>query len=246
MMRKKWLLIIFAGTVIFSGCASRRQMAETEMQVKELRREHQQIMAAINHLDSLIVEQSQSSKKLTADLKMSMSALEERMLLVESSLEDAGNLVNRAVEVIENRRPVRAPKDSADTSRAVSGVNHMKVYKLAYQDVTKGNYKMAIEGFEEYLKAYSKTSLADNAVYWIGECFYIQKDYANSQRLYAKLIEEYPKSEHLGSSKLKLGMSLYNQRYKTKAKQYFEDVVKEYPGTDQANQAAEMLERYKR
>ncbi len=176
-----------------------------------------------------------------------MSALQERMLLVESNLEDAANLINMAVQKIEARRPIKSQKVQGDTSKASIGeMDHMKVYKLAYQDVSKGNYKLAIKGFEEYLKSYPKTSLADNAVYWIGECYYIQKDYANSQRWYTKLIDEYSKSEHLSSSKLKLGMSLYNQRYKTKAKQYFEDVVKEFPGTDQANQASEMLARYKR
>ena len=176
-MRRFGIFLIIAAAALTSGCATRRQVAEVDLQVIEARREHQQIMAAIGKLDSLIEEQSRNSKKLNADLKMSMSALEERMLLVESSLEDAEAMVNRAVETIESKRPVRAPKDSTDTTGVAGTLDHMKIYKLAYQDITKGNYKMAIKGFEEYLGTYSKTSLADNAVYWIGECYYIHKYY---------------------------------------------------------------------
>jgi len=243
-MNKLKVMILLGLTLMVAGCATRRQMAETGIQISELRREHQQIMEAIARLDSLSAEQNRASKKLSADLKLSMAAIEEKMLLVESRLVDAGMMVNKAVQTIEARKPQPVAADSADTSRAAGEVDHLKLYNAAYLDVTKSNYAMAITGFEEYLKLYPKTSLADNAVFWIGECYYIQKNYAKSQNWYEKLIDEYPKSEHLASAKLKLGMSLFNQRYKTKAKQYFEDLVKDYPGTEESKQAADMLSRY--
>lgn len=245
-MSKVLITVLLVGLMFLSGCATRRQMAETNLQIIELRREHQQLLAAIARMDSSLVEQSTLSKKLSADLKMSMTAIEERMLLVESSLEDAGTRFSRAVETMETRRPKPVVSDSADTSRTIGELDPRKIYNAAYYDVIKGNYKMAIEGFEEYLKENPRTGLSDNAVYWIGECYYIQKDYPGAQQAFSRLIKDYPKSEHLASAKLKLGMSLYNQRYKTKAKQYFQDVVQEYPGTEEANQAAEMLQRYNR
>ena len=155
-------------------------------------------------------------------------------------------LVDRAVRTIEQQkpRPHSQAADSSDTTKTAGQVDHQKLYNIAYLDVTKGNYKMAIKGFEDYLQSFPNTSLADNAVYWIGECYYIQKDYPQSQKWYEKLIKEYPKSEHIASARLKFAMSMYNQRYITKAKQYFLDVVKDYPGTEEANQAAEMLKRY--
>lgn len=246
-MKKIWIkAILLVGLIFLSGCATHRQMAETNLQIIELRREHQQLLAAIARMDTSLAGQSVLSKKLSADLKLGMMALEERMLLVESRLEDAGTRFSRAVETIESRRAKPVVSDSADTSRTTGELDPRKVYNAAYYDVIKGNYKMAIEGFEEYLKQYPRTGLSDNAVYWIGECYYIQKDYPSAQLAFTRLTKEYPKSEHLASAKLKLGMSLYNQRYKTKAKQYFRDVVQEYPGTEEANQAAEMLQRYSR
>jgi tol-pal system protein YbgF len=246
MMKRYWLFLILALSVLGSACASRRQMAETQIEIIRLRQEHREILTSINRLDSLIAEQNTVSKKLNAELKLSMGALEEQMSQVEASLDDAVGQIDRAVRGIERQKPrpqTQAP-DSSDTTKTADQVDHQKLYNMAYLDVTKGNYKMAIKGFEDYLQSFPNTSLADNAVYWIGECYYIQKDYAQSQNWYEKLTKDYPKSEHIASARLKFAMSMYNQRYITKAKQYFLDVVKDFPGTEEANQAAEMLKRY--
>ena len=244
MKKRYWLLLFLVITVLGSGCATRRQMAETQIELSALRQEHKQLMHTLARMDSMLVETGDAQKRLNAELKMSMGAIEERMLLVEQRLQDAGMMVNQAVTKMETVRPSSTKPDSSDTTKVNGQVDPLKLYQLAYADVTKGNYDMAIKGFEELLKTHPKSALADNAVFWIAECYYIKKSYPNAQKWYEKLIKEYDKSEHVASSKYKLGMSLYNQRYKTKAKQYFQDVVKDYPGTEEANKAAEMLNRY--
>jgi len=240
-------LVLLVSAVGLTGCATRRQVAEVSLKLDEVRRENQRMAAALARLDSLYRDENSVSRSLGAELKLSMTALEERMQLVESNLQEATVLLNRTAETVEGRSPRRVPTDTSDTTRGgMAEVDDLKLYKLAYEDVIRGNYDLAIKGFQEYLKAYPNRALADNSVYWIGEAYYIQKDYVNAQKWYEKLIAEYPNSEHLASAKLKLGMALFNQRFKTKAKQYFEDVIREFPGTDQANQAAEMLQRYDR
>lgn len=244
MKKRYWLLLILAFAVMGSGCATRRQMAEAQMDLNQIRQEHSQIRAVLNRMDSLLIEQNAGQKRLNAELKMSMGAIEERMLLVEQRLADAGMMVNQAVTKMETSRPRPVSPDSSDTTKTPGRVDQLMLYQLAYSDLTKGNYDMAIKGFEELLNVHPNSALADNAVYWIAECHYIKKAYANAQSWYEKLIKDYPQSEHIASSKYKLGMSLYNQRYKTKAKQYFQDVIKDYPGTQEAEKAAEMLNRY--
>lgn len=245
-MRKRyWVLLILTIAILGSGCATRRQMAEAQLDLDYLKKEHMQLKTMLTRIDSMLVETGDAQKRLNAELKMSMGAIEERMLLVEQRLQDAGMMVNQAVTKMENVRPQPARADSADTTKAEGQVDPLKLYQLAYSDLTKGNYDLAIKGFEELLKEQPSSALADNAVYWIAECHYIKKSYENSQKWYQRLLKDYPKSEHIASSKYKLGMSLYNQRYKTKAKQYFQDVVKDYPGTAEADKAAEMLARYK-
>lgn len=244
MKKGYWLiLLLFSLAILDSGCASRRQMIEAQLDIDQIKQQNRQILTQVNKLDSLLAEQIEASKRLNAELKMSMSAIDERMMLVEQQMVDLSTQVEQLVPRIE-RRPKTAPADSSDTTKTAGQVDNLKLYNAAYGDVAKGNYDMAIKGFEEYLKEFPNTSLTDNAAYWIGECYYIEKSYVNAQKWCEKLINEYPKSEHLATAKYKLGMSLYNQKYQTKAKQYFQDVVRDYPGTEEASKAAEMLKRY--
>lgn len=243
-MKRIWIGILFIiWPILFSGCATHRQMAEANLELIEIRREHQEIRASLARMDSLLAEQNVASRKLNADFFVGMQELQNRMSLVESRLADAGTQFNQAAAIIETKKSGYSA-DSTDTSKTSSELNPESMFRAAYFDVHKGNYDMAIKGMEEYLKRYPQTSLADNALYWIGECHYTQKNYAKAQDAYERLLKDYPQSENVVAAKLKLGLSLYNQKNKTKAKQYFQDVAKNYPGTDEANQAADMLKRY--
>ena len=41
---------------------------------------------------------------------------------------------------------------------------------MAYNDYLKGNFDLAVEGFKMYREQFPASPLADNALYWIGEC----------------------------------------------------------------------------
>ena len=240
------IVLIFA-----SGCATRRQVQELRIEVQAIRSDLYSIRAENARLDSLIRSNMDQSRKLNADFAAYVSMLDERMQMVEARLEDAVTLINRATGAIESRTAVRPPPTSTPDSAAVdtnAASGHMdcqKIYNSAYRDVVMENYNLAVSSFESYVENCSKTALADNARYWIGECYYLQKKYGPAEKAFQQMIEDYPKSERLASAKLKLGKSMYNQRFKTKAKSVFEEVVKNYPGTEEAGEAAQMLERYR-
>jgi tol-pal system protein YbgF len=243
-MKRIWIAIgLLAGPLLFTGCATHRQMSEANLELYEIRQEHRQIKATLARMDSLLTDQNAVSRKLNADFFTGMQELQNRMSLVESRITDAGAQFNQAAAIIETKKP-NTPADSSDSSTKPDELNPESMYRAAYYDVIKGNYDMAIKGMQEYLKRYPQTSLADNALYWIGECHLTQKDYANAQASFEQMLKDYPQSENIAASKLKLGLCMYNQKNKTKAKQYFQDVAKNYPGTEEANQAADMLKRY--
>jgi tol-pal system protein YbgF len=242
-MKRIWIAIgLLAGPLLFTGCATHRQMSEANLELAEIRSEHRQIKATLARMDSLLTDQNAVSRKLNADFFMGMQELQNRMALIENQLKDAGAQITQATEKIGTKP--NTSTDSTDTGNKTDELNPESMYRAAYYDVIKGNYDMAIKGMQEYLKSYPQTSLADNALYWIGECHLTQKDYVNAQASFEQMLKDYPNSENIAASKLKLGLCLYNQKSKTKAKQYFQDVAKNYPGTEEANQAADMLKRY--
>jgi len=248
MNNTRFIILSMIVLVSASGCATRRQVQELKIEVQAMRSDLYGIRAENARLDSLFRSSIDQSRKLNADFATYVSRLDERMQMVEARLEDAITLINRASGAIESRLGVPPPgSDTAgvDTTMASGRMDCQKIYNAAYFDVVKQNYDLAISGFESYLENCPKTALADNARYWIGECYYLQKKYGLAEKAFRKMIEEYPTSERLAGAKLKLAKSMYNQRFKTKAKSIFEDVVKNYPGTQEAGEAAQMLERYR-
>ena len=234
---------------ILSGCATRRQVEELQIQVEAMRTDQTAIRAENARLDSLFRVNAETSRKLNADFASYADRLDQRLQTVEARLEDAISLINRSggargVSTNQNLNP------QTDTSRAEStqtqpGIDCQKIYNAAYLDFVKEQYDMAIKGFKGYLQTCPGTGLDDNAQYWIGESYYVQKSYEKAQDAFQEVITKYPESERLAAAKLKLGESLYALRQKAKARALFEDVIKNNPGTQEAQEAANMLNRYR-
>lgn len=238
--------ILLVSVALLSGCATRRQMQELKIEVKAISADLRAIRTDNAHLDSLFKSSINQSRKLNADFATYVTRLDERMQMVEARLEDAVTLINRASGAIESRSPVRqSQRTDQDTTKAAGKIDCQKVYSAAYFDAVKQNYDFAIKGFQNYLKECPRTALADNAQYWIGECYYLEKKYELAQKAFKKMIDNYPSSEQMAPAKLKMGKSMYNQRLKTKARSVFEGIVKKYPGTEEAQEASQMLERYR-
>jgi tol-pal system protein YbgF len=116
-----------------------------------------------------------------------------------------------------------------------------EIYDTAYLDVTRGNYSLAVQGFEEYLDSYPDSELADNAQYWIGECYYVQRDYFKAIEEFGKVLDLYPRGDKVPGAMVKLGMSYLEVRDRASAKKIFSQVVELYPHTDEASIARDQL-----
>ena len=76
-----------------------------------------------------------------------------------------------------------------------SATNPEALYRSAYEDYMRGNYDLAADGFAEYLRRYPNTELADNALYWIGECFDAQEKSQEALDTFTLVLEDYPNSD---------------------------------------------------
>ena len=74
--------------------------------------------------------------------------------------------------------------------------------------LAKAQYDEARAAFRSFADANPKDSLASQAVYWVGDIAYVQKDYAGAAQAFAEEIKKYPTSSRGPESMLKLGQSL--------------------------------------
>jgi tol-pal system protein YbgF len=119
------------------------------------------------------------------------------------------------------------------------------LYDWAFQLFRGGKFEAARAEFSSYLERYPKTDLADNAQFWLGECYYSEKSYRQAIGAYEKTIKDYPKSDKVSSALLKQGMAFLEMGDKTAGKILLKKVVKGYPQSNQAKIARSKLARIK-
>jgi len=132
------------------------------------------------------------------------------------------------------------------TGATATGMTPRRLYETAYADYTAGQWSLAIQGFETYLKTYPKSDLADDAQYYIGESYAGDSKYNDAAAAYEKVIRDYPSSNILPEAWYKVGISYDRLGQPDKAREAFDYVVKNYPDTDAGRIARQNLDRLNR
>ena len=125
----------------------------------------------------------------------------------------------------------------------VTGMTPRRLYETAYADYTAGQWSLAIQGFETYLKTYPKSELADDAQYYIGESYAGDSKFRDAAAAYERVIRDYPTSDILPEAWYKVGISYDRLGQADKAREAFEFVVKTYPDSDAGRLAKQNLDR---
>lgn len=115
------------------------------------------------------------------------------------------------------------------------------LYSSAYRDITGGNYDLAKQEFQDYVKYYSGTELASNAEFYLGEIAYLKKNYKEAATDYDRVIQDYPNSFKIPSARVKKGLALLALGQKSAGIRELRAVIRDYPGTDEARLARSRL-----
>ncbi len=116
-----------------------------------------------------------------------------------------------------------------------------EIYNMAYADYLKGNFDLAIDGFKLYLDNFSQSPFADNALYWIGECYFSEKKYEEAIARYNELILNYPLGDKVPAAYLHKGLSLMELGQNEEALSVFRLLVSKYPLEEETKIAQEKI-----
>jgi tol-pal system protein YbgF len=89
---------------------------------------------------------------------------------------------------------------------AVAGVRSQ--YDEAMSLLAKARYEQARAAFRAFADGNPKDSLTPQAVYWVGNIAFVQKDYPAAALAFAEQLKKFPASPQSPESMLKLGQSL--------------------------------------
>jgi tol-pal system protein YbgF len=174
--------------------------------------------------------------------------------ITDERLSDLGRRVDRLAQEIQqaraysSQRPYEEPpaaepseEEAADAAGTEAIPDPEALYNTAYADFSKGNYALAVSGFEEYREKFPDSALADNALYWVGECYFSQGDFQEAIRAFDRLLELYPDSDKAAAGNLKKGLGYLEQNQIGQAIVQLRFVHSTYPGSDEAKIARDKL-----
>ncbi len=126
------------------------------------------------------------------------------------------------------------PQQTAAAGGALPAGNAQDQYNYAMGLLTQANYPAAEQAMRAFVDRYPKDPLAGNAQYWLGETFYVRKDYGNAATAFAQGYEKYPKGPKAADDLLKLGMSLTALNQKADACKAYARLQRDFPAPPQS------------
>jgi len=139
-----------------------------------------------------------------------------------------------------------AATQSSTAQAATPGVDPVKeqqAYQSAFNLLKAGRYDQAAKSFQKFLGAYPDGKYSDNAQYWLGESYYVTRNFDSALREFDKLVTQHPDSQKVTHALLKIGYIHDELGQKDKAREVLTDLTKNYPRSTAAGLAAKRLER---
>lgn len=118
-----------------------------------------------------------------------------------------------------------------------------KLYSESYDHVKARRYEKAITGFTQFVERFPNHSYADNAVYWMGECYYDRGLWLKALSLFQQVISSYPLGNKSPDAMLKLGLCHQQLRNYSQARDVLTQLTQIYADNPVASIAKTRLEQ---
>lgn len=139
-----------------------------------------------------------------------------------------------------------APASTTPTVALAPGMTPQRLYNTALADFTAGQWALCIDGFDTYLRNFARNDLADDAQWYVGECYNQDGKFSEAVDAYNRVITNYPKGDRVPDAYYKRGMALSAMGQADRARESFEALMKNFPDHDMARMAKQQLDRLNR
>ncbi len=119
-------------------------------------------------------------------------------------------------------------------------------YDIAFAHLRAGRFLESARAFEDFIQKYPDNELTDNAYYWLGESYYVKRQYPQALAAFQSLTEKFPSSAKAADSWLKIGYSYYEMDDLVKAEENLQKVIDNYPSSSLARLAKNRLIKLQR
>lgn len=256
-MSRRWLAALLIAGVPATAVGANKdierlqvQVAALQSQISNIERLAEDNLRELKRLNDSLAEQNAFVRKGTQDRRLQDEA-------IQTTLREMDERMSEIAEQIQALHTGQASAPPVAAAPPVGGTGEVpapgprpvtptppaprELYSQAYADYARGNFDLAIQEYEEYLRTYPDTDLADNAQYWIGECLYSKQQYTEALAAWDELFRRYPGSDKAPDARYKKGMALERLGRRSQAMIEYRAVANRYPNSEAGRKAREKL-----
>jgi len=233
----RWLLPVTAA-IWLAGCAT------TPEEDPVLQGKLSDLDTRTQNIERVVQNQSLLSLAQRADqLQNEVSVLRGRVEVLENDNDTLRKQQRDLYADLEKRITAMAAGQApgpAAAGQPAPGADQA-AYNQAFDILKGGRYPEAITAFQQFLQTYPQSGLADNAQYWLGESYYVTRDFQSAAAAFQAVLDRWPDSRKAPDALLKLGYTQAELLHTAQARATLAAVSTRYPGSDAANLAAARL-----
>ena len=122
-----------------------------------------------------------------------------------------------------------SPPPAAETASVLPEGSPRERYDFARRLLVKNRFDEAERALRAFMAAHPDHHLAANAQYWLGESYYVRRDYHTAAQTFMESYQKYKDGPKAPDSLLKLGMAFANENRQREACITFAELDKTFP-----------------
>jgi tol-pal system protein YbgF len=229
---------------------NQRVNSDLLLRLENLQSEVRILQTGIEEYKEFSKKPSKEIDRVKEDMQVRLRMLEERGKALEEKNKSQGEKIKELEDHLKGLEgKIAAPLKQTEVEKAAElkaiSTGAGDLYKDAYETFQRGDLEAARRKFEGFLKQYPNTELSDNAQFWIGETYYLKKDFERAILEYEKAIAKYPEGDKIPAAMFKQALAFLELGDKTNGRNLLKRVIERYPHSDQAEMAKKKLEALK-
>ena len=250
--------------------AADREHEQLLADIRILKEQASQLQIVMSELSKALVLLSakvdtgqNDARKASADHRLALENLSGGVRILREKIDETNVRVSSLSHEVESLRTTIPTMTSRMTQLAVDpetglpteslallavdpiigNISPQRMYDTAWADYTNGQWVLAHQGFEAYIKTFPSSPQTDDAAFYIGQTFFAEGKFREAVQAFESVLENYPDGDVVPEASYKRGLALDQLGESQRARQAFELLVRNFPESSMAALAQQALDR---
>jgi tol-pal system protein YbgF len=180
--------------------------AALDVRISQLEEQMRALRGTVEQLSNQNTQLKAQLDKMTADTQYRLNALEQKSSGAPAGAAPAAG--NPSDQLQPTQNPSEDNGADAGASSSQQFASPRDHYNYAYKLLIQAKYPEAGASFADFTRQYPHDPLIGNGFYWLGETYYVRRDYVKAADSFRQGYEAMPSGPKAADNLLKLAMSL--------------------------------------